>query len=328
MTYRFFRRTPWLSIALIVGMTGCQSRARQTMVVEREDTAAQQPDGSTGGATTSGPDNNNADAGAAAGGNGADPNAVKDSAKGKLTVNGWTGEEDENAANNAWTVAKGSASVSTTAVASDTPASGSGVIVPSGTTAAAVTYDGRISSVLGSCTRCHGAGGTNQPAMDTYDTAKAAISRIIARSEPGGGMPPQGSVPAGDLQALKEWQAGGLQKSAAAGAVGSTGSTTPPAGNGLVLEITDQRYGNYLNQTVIQGRVGQKLTIVNKRSQGGFIIHTDGDPFEHGDVANPIPPGRSIEYTFRSPIQGEGSVYEHTDGTINTDRLIKLQVTQ
>ncbi len=327
------RMTPWLLVALIVGMTGCQGRSRQTMVVERQDNSgdqqqAQQPGGATGGATgvdTANPDVANPYAGGGAVGGGDAVTAARANTTGKLTVNGWTGDEDEQSTVN-WTVAKGSVSSGgATVLPSTTPTT----TIPSGTaTSAAVTYDGRILSVLSACTRCHGASGTNAPVMDTYDTARANIQRIIARSQAGAGMPPQGSVPAADLKALQDWQASGMQKSATGGVGAGGDTTTTPAGNGLVLEISDQRYGNYLNNSVITARVGQTLKIVNRRSQGGFIIHTNGSPFDHGDVGNPIPPGGSIDVRLDSPYQGEGDIYEHTDGSVNTDRLIKLQVTQ
>ncbi len=105
-----------------------------------------------------------------------------------------------------------------------------------------------------------------------------------------------------------------------------TGAATGTTTDGLVLEISDRRYGNFLNATLVTGRVGQTLKLVNKRQSEGFVIHTNGAPFPHGDVGNPIPPGGSRDVRLESAYSGSGDIYEHTDGSVNSDRLIQLQV--
>ncbi len=238
----------------------------------------------------------------------------------------WSGAADDLPVNAGWAI---NSLDPGTKVASDGTVTNPGATtVPptnaAGNGAATVGYDDRVASILNNnCVNgCHVQGGTQAgTAMDTFASAQPRGARIVARAN-GGGMPPNGPLSQGDIDALKAWEAGGFKQAGGAGA--TAGGNT--AGQGLVLEISDQRYGNFLNDQKVVGKVGQTLKIVNKRSQGGFVIHTNGAPFDHGDVGNPIPPGGSKDYVLQSAYQGTTDVYEHTDGSVNTDRLIKLEV--
>ncbi len=316
---------------LTLSLSACQGRTRQAMVVDNSGTTNAQPPPPGAGAT--GPTGGlNPDNGAVLPPGTDAVTAAASNAAGKTFVNTWTGAADELPPGSAWNVKSVSDSAAgSTAATTATPTVPTTTTTPTGTTtgtANSVSYDSRVASILNSqCVSCHSPNGTQSTTpMDTYDAAKSLGAGIVSRSA--SGMPPGGSVSAADQQTLQAWQSAGFPKAATAGATTTGGAAT---GSPLTLEIGDQKFGNYLNNSPVTGRVGQTLHIVNKRTSGSFTMHTNGAPFGHGDTdggPRTIGPGESTDIQLASPYEGEGDVYEHTDGSVNTDRLIKIKVTQ
>ena len=77
-----------------------------------------------------------------------------------------------------------------------------------------VTYNANVKSIIDSnCTGCHGNPTTNNAPMSltTYAEVKSAVEtrNLITRIE-NGTMPPVGNLSASQIQAIKDWQAGGF----------------------------------------------------------------------------------------------------------------------
>ena len=77
-----------------------------------------------------------------------------------------------------------------------------------------VTYTNAIKTIMdGNCTSCHGNPLTNGAPMPllTFNNVKDAVQNrgLIGRVE-NGTMPPNGSLTSSQIQAIKDWQTGGL----------------------------------------------------------------------------------------------------------------------
>lgn len=78
----------------------------------------------------------------------------------------------------------------------------------------AVTYTNSVKNIIsGNCTSCHGNPPSNGApnSMTTYDEVKNAVQsrNLIGRIE-NGSMPPTGTLSTSQIQAIKNWQAGGF----------------------------------------------------------------------------------------------------------------------
>jgi mono/diheme cytochrome c family protein len=81
---------------------------------------------------------------------------------------------------------------------------------PSQPPAATVTWSGQIQAMLSqNCALCHsGRKASVGVRLDTYANASANASRVLSSIE-AGRMPPAGKLPASQIQALRDWIAGG-----------------------------------------------------------------------------------------------------------------------
>ncbi len=79
---------------------------------------------------------------------------------------------------------------------------------------AKVTYDGNIKAILsGNCLGCHGATPSNgaPTSYDTYTKAKAAIDKIITRTNSASNpMPVSGLMSVANRELIKKWKTDGL----------------------------------------------------------------------------------------------------------------------
>ena len=311
------RSAAWLvGISISVLAVNCVKRTRSTEIPVKKDSAAPGEKNQT--PIGSGPQGS----ASANGGQGTTDQA-------KLgALNGWTGAQDQfNPVGSPWTVRSvADSNTGTTPTGTTLPPTVPGTTTPPAP-AAQITYDNRVAAILtANCTGCHNPAGS-QPGspMETYDNAKARgagiISRAQAKTMPPGGKP----LAQADIDALAAWGPGFLKVATATGTppAGTTPPATTPPGSNLTLTITDQRFGTYIHEGKITGKVGETLTVINKRTTP-FQIHTNNAPFGHG---NPIDPGATKTYELLTPYSGTDGVYEHTNGGVNLDRLINITVT-
>src|SRR5262245_51192573 len=124
-----FRKTPWLLVLAVLGVSSCQGRQRQTMVVEDSDTNSQQqgpqqpPPGAGGPAT---------DSGAQLPAGGDIVAAAKLNKLGQVLVNNWPGEKDVPSDDGKWSVDPGSPSSGVAANPADPQPPASNPVVPAG----------------------------------------------------------------------------------------------------------------------------------------------------------------------------------------------------
>jgi len=78
---------------------------------------------------------------------------------------------------------------------------------PSACKTTTVSYKDTIAPLLtANCTGCHtGSTGYMGIGLDTYDGVKANANAALAAMQPGGTMPPSGSIPTSDLKNFQDW---------------------------------------------------------------------------------------------------------------------------
>jgi plastocyanin len=311
------------------GITACQGRSQEGVVIDK---SANAPQGTgTGGGTSGGSTDPLAQA-AADGVQGLTP-AVADtsnaSASGMMSDTDWSaqfaawdGTTDQMDAYSYWSVtdtpATNTASTSSpTPAPAPAPAPPPTTTAPPSTTAAAGLTDAAAMQQLQGCATA----GCHDHSADFPDPATAKSS-VLKRPDMVTKYAGQTGV---DPNAITAWANG----TSSSGTSAPPSSTSNSGSSGSTLSLTEDANGNCYNPQTFTGKVGGSVTIVNN-CKSGYVVHTNGDPFPHGDVGNPIPPGGSQTYQLQSPVQaGTGNTYRHTDGSDNSaTQPLNITVTQ